>query len=445
MLGLSAIIGIYFGCIKGGQDTISGYLLGGKKMPIFPISMSLIASYISGITLLGIPSETYLYGTQLYAIVLANFIVTIVILIFYLPVLHPLQYNSVFEYLEKRFSHSVRCIASITYAIFLVTYIPVVIYVPALAFSQVTGISVQRLAPIICAVCVFYTTLGGLKAVVWSDAVQSIFTLASILAVTIIGCRVVGGLGNVFDISDKGHRLEFFNMDPDIFARNTFWTVVIGSSFSWFALVGLNPGTVQRFTALPNLRDARIAAIICCIGITVIKSVATINGLVIYTKYHGCDPVKIKVIEKADQILPYYVMEIAKDYPGLSGLFISGIVSTALSTMSTGLNVISGTIYEDFLKPCLPKKHTERQASVIMKCTVCVLGVVFLSMVFVVEKLGAILQLAISLGGLSLGTICFVFTFGMFLPWATTKVLKQNNQLCSNGFTTWHDKCATLN
>lgn len=422
MLGLSALIGVYYGWYKGNQNTVSEYLLGGQTMSIFPVTMSMVASHVSGITLLGVPAEVYMYGTQYLAVLFTTVICTILIVYFYLPVFYKLQLTSLYEYLELRFSHGTRMLASFIFAISLLLYIPVVIYVPALAFNQVTGISVHSITPIVCLVCIFYTSFGGLKAVVWTDALQSVFTLGSVVFICVLGCMNLGGLEEVLRANWEGHRLEMFNMDPNPFARNTFWTVTVGSTFTWLSHLGVHPGAVQRFIAVPTHRAATAVMLWSAVGFTIIKTLAVFVGLLVYAKYRGCDPIATRVITKSGQLLPHYVMEVAGQFPGLNGLFISGVVSAALSTMSAGLNTVAGTIYEDFVQICLKgEKMSEAKASCTMKIIVLILGAISVVMVFVVERLGGILQMAISLTGVTSGALVGVFSLGMFFPWANTK------------------------
>lgn len=211
MLILSVLIGVYFGFFaKQKQDNTAEYLLGGKKMSTIPVSASLIASHISGITLLGVPAEMYAHGTQYWVHIISAFIVVLTMAYIYLPVFYDLQLTSCFSYLEKRFDRSVRLTASFIYAISCVIFIPIVIYVPALAFNQVTGINIHLISPVICVVCIFYTTIGGLKAVVWTDTLQFILMIGASLAVIILGTMSVGSVGDVFKIADRGERIIFF-------------------------------------------------------------------------------------------------------------------------------------------------------------------------------------------------------------------------------------------
>lgn len=421
MLGLSVVIGLYYGCISK-QNTVNDYLLGGKHMSVFPITMSLVASHISGITLLGVPSEIYSNGTQYLIVGVVNTVVVIFLVVFiYLPVFYDLQLTSVYEYLGLRFNSNIRGLSSLIFAVHLILYIPVVIYIPALAFNQVTGLDVHLITLIICVICIFYTTIGGLKAVVWTDAIQSLFTAVSILIVIILGVMQVGGIGNVIKANQEGGRIEFFKMDPNPFLRNTFWTVTIGTTFQWLSALGIHPGAVQRFVALPTHGKARKAAVWFVLGICIVKILTGAIGMLIYTKYKDCDPLMANFIDNDRKLVPYYVMDVAAKFPGLTGLFVSGIVSAALSTMSAQINTVSGTIYEDFIVKMMGIKVSDLTASIIMKCIAVISGIICVLLVFAVEKLNGILQMSISLGGVTHGALLTVFTLGVCFPWANSR------------------------
>lgn len=208
---ITALIGVYFGFIsKKKQNNTKEYLLGGKKMNFFPIAASLIASHVSGITLLSIPAEMYAYGTQYSIMIVSAVIVGFALIHVYLPVFYELQLTSSFQYLEMRFDKSVRLTASFIYAISIIIFTPIVVYVPALAFSQVTGINLHIITFVTSLICVFYTTVGGLKAVVWTDTIQFILMLGAIFTVIYLGLDTTGGLSNVWSAADRGGRLIFF-------------------------------------------------------------------------------------------------------------------------------------------------------------------------------------------------------------------------------------------
>ncbi|KAK4878994.1 hypothetical protein RN001_007140 [Aquatica leii] len=421
MLIISALIGVYFAFFaKVKQNTTSEYLMGGKTMGTFPISMSLIASYISGISVLGMPAEIYTYGTQFWMIMCSEGLVSLTVAIAILPVFYKLQITSSYEYLKLRFNETVRLLGSILFLTKMLLYIPIVIYVPALAFSQVTGINLHLVTPVVCIVCIFYTTLGGLKAVVWTDTVQTIVMTAALIVVLVMGTISVGGFTEVWNRSDLGGRLEFFNFDWDPTIRHTFWTVTIGNYFSWLASCSINQAMVQRCLAMPSLKSATVTLFVLMFGLMFLITMCCYMGLVIFASYHKCDPITRGYIAKSDQLLPYFVMNIATALPGLPGLFVSGVFSAALSSMSTGLNSMTGVIFEDLIKPRVKTPLSEAKASSIMKVMVVVIGSICVGLVFVVEKMGALIQASGSMGAITAGPLLGIFTLGMFFPCANS-------------------------
>lgn len=128
----------------------------------------------------------------------------------YLPVFHDMQLTSCFSYLELRFDRIVRITASLVYALSTLFLIPVVIYVPALAFSQVSGVNLHLITLILCIICVFYTTIGGLRAVIWADTVQFLLMLVAIFAIIALGLVDVGGFTEVWTRAQRGGRLLLF-------------------------------------------------------------------------------------------------------------------------------------------------------------------------------------------------------------------------------------------
>lgn len=210
-------------------------------------------------------------------------------------------------------------------------------------------------------------------------------------------------------------------MNPSPFVRISFWTYTLGMTTTWIAKNGISQCCIQRFLAVPNIKYAKKAVWMFVIGLILIKLVSSFGGLIIFTKYEACDPVKSGKIEKLDQILPLFVMDVAsKVVPGLPGLFIAGIFSAALSSMSSSWNTISGTIYEDFIRHRYPK-NSEKRASDVMKTLVVLLGMLSLSLVFVVEKMGQVFRLNFVIVGMFVGTQLGIFSIGMMSRTANTK------------------------
>merc|ERR1719317_100511 len=349
MLLVSLAIGVFF-MIKG-QKSNAEFLLGGKNMGTLPMTLSLIASFMSAITLLGTPSELYRFGTQYVLLVLAYPLVMGSAAHFYLPVFWKLKVSTSYEYLEWRFHKSVRILASCCFTLQMVLYMSIVVYTPALAVEQITGFPLDAACAVIFFVCILYTTIGGIKAVMWTDTFQALVMFGSFLAIIIKGNADACGSSKVFDENYKTGRIELFNFSTDITTRHSVWTMLIGGYFTWVSVYGINQTQVQRYMSVKDKSQAVKAIWLNVLGIGSLLLICAYGGLVTFAYYNqsGCDPISIKLVDKADQIFPIFVMQVMGDIPCVPGLFVAGVFSGALSTVSSGLNSLAAVTIQDFI------------------------------------------------------------------------------------------------
>lgn len=119
-------------------------------------------------------------------------------------------------------------------------------------------------------------------------------------------------------------------------------------------------------------------------------------------------------------------MDVLGEFPGLPGVFVAGVFSAALSSLSTYLNCLAAVVLEDFVKPFMKTELSERSTAVIMRSVVVVFGLSSIALVYVVEKLGMVLQLSATLQSMLYGPMLGIFTAGMLMPWINEKVEKQD-------------------
>ncbi|KPJ11709.1 Sodium-coupled monocarboxylate transporter 1 [Papilio machaon] len=414
MLSICGGIGIYFGFFKK-QNSTQDYLMGGRNMKLIPVCFSLVATFISGISLLGTPTELYIYGTSYIFSFIGAIMMSIIISQTFIPVLHDLQLTSAYEYLELRYDKRTRLFGSVLFSVYLMAWLPIVIYVPALAFNQVTGVNIHIVTPIVCVVCIFYTSLGGLRAVVWTDVIQTIVMIGAMVLIIIKGTIIVGGFEEVMVKNWNSDRIEFPVLSWDMTERHSILSVTIGSTFYWVGLIAVNQSMMQRFLALRELKSSKRAVWGFLVGVLLVVFICGYSGLLAFARYHDCDPVNSKLVLAKDQLLPLLVMDILGDWNGLPGLFVAGVFSAALSSLSTGLNSMSAVVLEDFWKPFF-RPLTDKETQVLVRTVVVVLGAICVGLVFVVEKLGSVLQLTMSLSSASMGPLAGIFSMGIFLP-----------------------------
>ncbi|XP_014671167.1 PREDICTED: sodium-coupled monocarboxylate transporter 1-like [Priapulus caudatus] len=272
---LSAAIGVYHGCVGSKQTTTDEFLMGGKNMGVIPVALSMVASFLSAISLLGQPAEMYYYGTQYCLWTLCVIIAFPVAANIFIPIFHELELTSAYE--------------------------------------------------------------GGMKAVIWTDTFQMLVIFVGLLVVIVKATVDIGGTGEVFRISNEGGRLIFFNMDPDPTTRTTFWSVIIGGAFVALTTYATNQATVQRYLSIRTVKRAKYALWLNIPLWTLATVLLMLMGLAAYAKYHDCDPMLSHNIDKKDQLVPYFVLDTLGFVRGLPGLFVASCFSAALSTCRHGV------------------------------------------------------------------------------------------------------------
>lgn len=296
------------------------------------------------------------------------------------------------------------------------------IYVPALALNQVSGIDIHLIGTVVCVVCVFYTVLGGIRAVVWTDALQVGVMIAAVISIAVLGTYQMGA-SEIWNKALSNGRIEFLNFDPSPYTRHTVWTVLIGSWLYCTAYIAVNQTMVQRYKSLKSTKISQVSIAIFTVSIMAFISICCWCGLVLLAWWSPprCDPRVTGLITADDQLLPAYVMEIAQHLHGIPGLFISGIFGAALSSLSVGFNSTSVVILEDFVKGCFKMKPSDRYSAIFVKTLVILLGLLALGLLFLIEKLGGVLAVTNSLAAIAAGTSFGVFTLGLLFPWANSK------------------------
>ncbi|KRZ53166.1 Sodium-coupled monocarboxylate transporter 1, partial [Trichinella nativa] len=423
---IPAAIGIYYACVGSSRKTAREVLIGSSKLGIVPVALALIATYMSAISILGFPVEIYQYGTMILWYEVAYFIVFPSVAFIFLPVMYPLKLTSVYEYLELRFNRIVRRMASLIFCFQVFLYLAVVLYAPALALSSVTELGIAASVLITGLIATFYTTLGGGNAVVWTSALQMLLIVSGVLAVIIAGSTELGGIGHLWQLADQGKRIQFFDIRADPRIRHSFWSVIIGGSFTILTLFSVNQMGVQRYFTMPTLKSAQLMLLFNIPLNGFFIFLFTFVGLILYATYQWCDPRLYGLIDKADQTLPFYVMNKLFHLTGLPGLFVSALYGAGLSTLASGCTALATVLLQDIVKPIY---FTIRQQQLpnsrllfVSKFLSCSIGLAIIGLAFAVGSLkSTIMQISLSIFGIVGGPLLGVFIVGMFLPFCNSK------------------------
>ncbi|XP_040886232.1 sodium-coupled monocarboxylate transporter 1-like [Toxotes jaculatrix] len=419
VLVVSAAVGVYYAWVGRRQENSRDFLTGARKMTALPVSMSLTASFMSSTTLLANPAEVYRYGAILAYVWLAYALTMVVTSEVYLPVFYRLSLTSTCEYLELRFSRAARLLGTALFMVQTILYTGIVIYGPALALNQVTGVNLWGGIISTGIVCTFYCTLGGLRAVVWTDVFQLGIMLAGYLSVIIKSVIFQGGFLTIISDSQQGGRLNFLEFDPNPLRRHTFWTLVTGGTFGWIAVYGISQSQVQRYVSCKSITQARVALYINLLGLCSFLACSVCAGMCLYSVYKNCDPWTAGSVSSPDQLMPYLVMDILTDSPGLPGLFFAAVYSGSLSTVSTSINALAAVTVENLIKPYT--NMSEKHLTWASKGTSCLYGVVCIAMAGLASLMGGMMQATVIISGVVGGPLLGLFTLGILCPFANSK------------------------
>lgn len=419
-LVISSGIGIFFSVTGGRQKTVSEFLLGDRQLAFIPVTLSTSVSYISAITMIGRPSEMYLNGTMFMYADIGALLGFILIPFTFVPLLYPLKITSVFEYLERRFhSYSVRLLGNVLFMLRNVISLGISLYAPCVALERATGGTIKTVYSIIVSgfVATFYTSLGGLKAVVWTDAFQFVVMVAGIVLIIVRSTLDVGGLGLAWQLASNYSRIQFDEISPSLTIRHTVWSVIIGNFFDWF-IIGVSPAAVQRYCSLSTQTKARYSVLLsgpASIIITVSSCLAGITVFAFYMK-QGCDVYQAGWVGNYDQIIPYYIMD-RLSYAGIPGIIVAALFAGSLSNLSSGLAALSATTWEDIIYKFSGRMRDlpASKATYVTKGLVVLYGILTTVMGYLTTSLGGtVLQASISFTGAVGGPFLAMFFLAAF-------------------------------
>lgn len=420
LLAASISIGLYHALTGGRQRTTQEFLMADRSMRSLPVSLSLIASFQSAVAIIGVPAEIYTHGTQYWFIGCAYVLGLLIPAHVFIPILYRLRLSSAYQYLELRFSKAVRICGTLTFIFQTVIYMGVCVYTPAFALNAVTGFKLWGTVLATGLVCTLYTTMGGLKAVIWTDVFQTVVMFAGQLAVIVVGVQQTGGVSEVWRKVREGNRISALDLNPDPTERHTFWTLGVGGIFLMLSLYGVNQAQVQRYLSSRTEKEAVRSCYMVFPSLQLALALSCVMGLVMFARYCGEDHSDKLGTSSRDAMVIYFVMDMLQGLPGLPGLFVACLFSAALSTISSAFNSLATVTMEDLIKPHFPAM-TERRATLLSKALAMSYGLLCLAMAYLTHLMGdSVLQVALKIFGMVGGPILGLFCLGMFFPWANS-------------------------
>ncbi|XP_037527925.1 sodium-coupled monocarboxylate transporter 2 [Rhipicephalus sanguineus] len=423
LIGLTVVslgAGLYFSFRRRNHGSRDEAFLGGRSIPSLPLAISAVASSVTAMSIIAFVAHYYVYGFHtLWAIpafVPAGFVVTTM----FLPVMYEHRVTSVFEYLRMRYGNSVGIASSFIYFVLSQALGAVAIYSAAVAVSTMLGMSAIIASVVLGASGTVYTALGGLRSVVWADCVQGLIMTASPLI--IIGKIVFDSVHSevpMRPLTEFNTTFYFWETKADITTDETVWAAAIGALPLHLVRLGLDQMITQRFLAAKTMRDAKAVAF-CCIGIlSFFYALNGVTALAIVFWFRDCDPVLTGDIPRYDQIVPYYINTSASALMGIRGLFLAGVISASISTISSIVNSHAAVLYVDIVTPYV--KIPEKRSGLVMAALAAGSGTIMTLVGLLVPYIGSAARFFIALYAAASGPFAGIIILATCFPWANAK------------------------
>jgi len=385
-------------------DYFTGGFVGLRWLGVVIVGLSIGATFFSGISMLAYPSVAFSTGISLALSLLTLPLAGVVVLKVFLPRFFATGVREPYELIERKFGYSTRAVAAGMYVMLRVGWMGVLIYVPVMAIMAAADLPSYWLWPLVLAIglsSTIYTTLGGIRGVLVTDAIQFIFMGAGIVGpiVYIMWASPVDWSQATTYLADQG-QLQWFDFSFDVTKTFTFWSIIVGVFTANLAIYTADQMSLQRYLAAGDERSARGAFYMNIAGVMVVISLLMVLGLAL-SVWYGLVVDQIPPA-KADHVFPTFVAMYLP--PGAPGLIFAAILAATMSSMTSGINSLAGCLTMDFVSRLRPG-YSHQQRLRFARWASLGIGLSATTVAGMVQQLGTIYDIAQSVIGVFLGPL----------------------------------------
>lgn len=413
-------IGAYY---MRGNRTTDDYLLGGRTMRVGSIGLSLFATLFSTITYLGMPGEMISKGPVILCWLLGIPIIYVVGGYLVIPRFAALRGASAYAMLEQRLGMSIRLMGSCMFLLTRLFWMALIINVTAekviVRMMNWNASATPWVSAAIGLLTVIYSSMGGMRAVVLTDVIQSLILFAAALAAIVLITGKLGGIMSWMPTEWSPHwdSQPLFSFDPTV--RVTVVGSVVFMLVWWISTSGSDQMAIQRYLSMPNMRAARRAFLITLLSNAAVTFVLGALGFALLAFFRAYPQPGMTIERNADDFLTYYIVHFLP--PGVTGLVLAGLLAAAMSSLSSGINSSGAVISADFIerfRPAASEADRMRIATLLSWCSglAAVLLSLFIGMLGQTKN---IMELTARTNHVFVAPLFALFVMAIFVPYST--------------------------
>lgn len=363
VIGIYLLLSVLLGCRKHAkQTTTEQYFLAGRNMKWLPVAIALFAALFSSISYIAMPGEAFNFGCTLTLGGIINILALPVMLFIFLRFFYDMKLWTINEYLEKRFSVTVRIICGSLFLVARCLYLGVVLYATAMLLTHTFGISAFTAVLLTGVVSTIYTYFGGMEATIWTDVMQFVVLLGGVLLVIgVVAWELPGGIGGIWEIAQENHRT--FNIGPDsgfwdmsMTERITIWPWLIGLPFAMF-LPATEQINLQRCMTCKNFKEVTRAISTSTICNPFICFIFYFSGLAVFAYFKVLHP-ELAANSDGDNAFCHFISHYLP--VGTRGILVAGIMAAVMSTISAVENSLATVWVKDVYQRVLVINRDDR-------------------------------------------------------------------------------------
>ncbi len=407
-----------FGCSfyfrKGAADKADAFTSGGGRLPAWAVGMSIFATFVSSISFLGLPAKAYLGNWNAFVFSLSIPVASWMAVRFFVPLYRSLNSVSAYSYLETRFGPWARVYASLCYLVTQVARMGTIMYLLALPMNALLGWSIPLIIVITGVGVLLYSMMGGIQAVVWTDAIQGIILIGgTVLCLGVLLCSMPGGIGQTWEIATASHKFSLGSWSPADWGSETFWVCLVYGIFINLQNYGIDQNYVQRYMTARTQRDAIRSTLFGSLLYVPVSFLFFAIGTAMFAYYQARpELLPPEIAARPDQVLPYFIV---KGLPvGVTGLLIASIFAAGMSTIATSLNSGATILLEDYYKRFIDPAVRDRQAMRVLHAGTLALAVLGVGCALAMMRVKSALDVWWALSSIFSGGMLGLFLLGYF-------------------------------
>jgi solute:Na+ symporter, SSS family len=414
LLGM-LLVGVWFS--RRGSNT-KEFTSANGALPGWVVGLSIFGTYVSSISFLANPGKAYASNWNPFVFSLSLPLAAYFATKYFIPMYRRLGHLSAYEHLEVRFGSWARYCAGLCYMLNQLGRMAAIMYLVALAVEPLTGWDVRLIIIGTGTLVTLYTMMGGIEAVIWTDAIQSVvLTVGLLLAIAIIAVGMPESPAQIMDIGASNSKFSLGSYSFD-FTTSTVWVVFIYGLFINLTNFGIDQSYIQRYATAESEQAAKRSVWLGALLYVPISALLFFVGTALFAFYQAA-PGKLPSDLAADQVFPHFIVH---EFPlGVTGLLIASILAAAMSSVDSSLNSSATLIYEDWYKRRVNPEPTERQSMRVLYAATLAFGLAGTASAMAMIGAKSVLDVWWNIAGLSSGAMLGLFLLGMLSPAATQR------------------------